>query len=909
MGGGIESNSNFIRLGKNGQNQINLDNLKAGINLDDKMSAIFGKFDKNNNGILEKAELDMLKNSLAPYVEDGVLSNREAKKVLKDINLKNIQTEELFQFLQEAELDSNNVDSSFYSLFDDVEAVNVKYKKNSDGNVITSSFNAETGAKIQDIIESENETRTICYGEDGKPVSEEIKKGALTTSKDALGRVVNQTTNKGNGLCETVAYEYEGDSTTPSKITTTKPDGTIIETDGEGNPINPSEIDAAAEAENPNQTVFENGRIMIKTENGATIQEPGKDPVEIKYDADRNILSNAKNGETFAQTAKRLGIMPNTPEFDKFKELNQKAAKNGWFVVGAEVKIPAGMEDKINLDGVNVDSKAESAKFSDAAIRNADISKYNESNTETRTLDKNTTWWNLAKETLSAEGNAQPTNVEITTRMNELQKLNSGKQPAKGVEITLPKAQTLEPRSETVKEDAAEETKPETKTETPEEIPETSGASEGSEITEFPQLNIKNLNDLKKLLNEGSGDKIVVDLFDDIHAKTKLGLPTTRKTISDNIAKITPDNVEEVLTEYAKKSAEAGENESLVEAVLDEVGLSGEEKVKYVTHIKDQLLEKIAYDLRNDPNTLKEVTDKFNAKFDSMINKSMLGFYNTSSVDKLITELMELAAQKREMNQFGIGDANGKIDYQSSQGDRGNCWLLAGLTSLSKSKNGEKLISDAIKHDPANQCFKVYIAEAGKEYTVSYYDLNYGQLTYSKGDSDVRIIELAVQKYFEEIGEQYDGNTTKRLFELFTGRKEDETKSDEININRKVYDNGELSERTKTLITDSINSGSPLDIFNIPLENRQQEQEKYFDDILSTFAGRTDLCLVCVFNAELLPHVDGSDDEIVSGHGYTVSKIDSEHVYLINPWDSSKEIVMSRKEFCHLALNISVAKP
>ena len=204
------------------------------------------------------------------------------------------------------------------------------------------------------------------------------------------------------------------------------------------------EAGAAAATEGADETEeSENAAAAKDAEDDAAQAEESENTPEIKRNAKGEMISYAKNGESFKQTAERLGFKPGTPEYEAFAEANKTAAKQGWFIVGKEVIIPKSIEDKVDKEGLNVDSKGEIEKYNKAITDGADVSKY-EGKTETKTLDKNSTWWALAKESLAAEGNETPTMKEIQTRTGELMALNEGKNPVKGTEITVPKTDNTE---------------------------------------------------------------------------------------------------------------------------------------------------------------------------------------------------------------------------------------------------------------------------------------------------------------------------------------------------------------------------------------------------------------------------------------------------------------------------------
>ena len=75
---------------------------------------------------------------------------------------------------------------------------------------------------------------------------------------------------------------------------------------------------------------------------------------------------------------------------------------------------------------------------------------------------------------------------------------------------------------------------------------------------------------------------LVEDLYKDITAKNKIGLPTTRKSINKNVLKrINNDNVYIVLNEYKKNYGS-----DLLEDINSEIGLKKDFKMKLINHIK-----------------------------------------------------------------------------------------------------------------------------------------------------------------------------------------------------------------------------------------------------------------------------------------------------------------------------------
>lgn len=497
-----------INLGRLGKKKIDTDQLKAGLKQSDmnksEYQIIFSKIDTDNNGVIDQNEISAFKENLQFSAGNSRLNNREANKLLKNIGAKDVSAKDLFEFLQIGVEQSKNIKSTQnVSLGGDNFAINIEYQPDEDGNINSSLYNMD-GKKISDTVKDKNsvELSTVYY-EDGTISHYEKTQGAVREFIDTSNRILKKEITKADGVQDSVFYDYAEGETKPYKETLVLADGTItVKEQGYTTTVNPDgsivsdnpEFNAPTEDENNGTQKLPSGRILIteQDENGNSVtyikENENSEPVRIRYDEDGNILSNAKEGETFAKTAKRLGIEKGTPEYEKFKELNARAAKKGWFVVGAEVKIPAGMEDKINLDGLNVDASAE-------------IEKYND-----RVRDIQPT--RPATQTPSTP--AEPTIPSTVT--------NPTNQVSNPTTPTAPTAATTPNPAQATKPTKAE---PPTKPERP----------------------------VQATQSRPSKD-VVNSLIDDIYARTSLGLPATGKDIEKHIKEINPSNVDEILSLY-----------------------------------------------------------------------------------------------------------------------------------------------------------------------------------------------------------------------------------------------------------------------------------------------------------------------------------------------------------------------
>ena len=490
-------------------------------------------------------------------------------------------------------------------------------EKNSDGILEQSEMLSFRNAQVKE-ASNPAEWKTTTETVDGKVFTKKTK-GAVTQTYDSSGRLLSVLTDKGGGVTNEIRYEYSGEGKdaiakmvyvngqpitnvsasdeqveAPKEVkseagarvqTQTQSTEDVSSEDVSSQPQTATEVESpetsgkvvvSQKKELPPETgnrymeKFDNGRLktVIRNEDGSkttTMQDEGGEPVEIKYNADGNIVTYAKNGESFKQTAARLGFTPGTPEYEAFVNANSSASKKGWFLVGAKVIVPKELESKVALNGLNVDSKGEIEAFNKGAIDGADISAF-EGKTETKTMDKNTSWWNLAKEQLVAEGKQNPTNAEIADRMNVLMKLNPNKQPSKGTEIVVIKQGAIEDTDGTEKPDGKEKTK------APASTKQQNIDAAVNELA--PDLEVKDKLDKDLQAKDAVIDKAkkeAVALAKDLKAELEAGWTSNSKARS-LLAKITPENVAYVLAAYP----------DLADKIDNVLGFDEDEVYKYV---------------------------------------------------------------------------------------------------------------------------------------------------------------------------------------------------------------------------------------------------------------------------------------------------------------------------------------
>ena len=101
-------------------------------------------------------------------------------------------------------------------------------------------------------------------------------------------------------------------------------------------------------------------------------------------------------------------------------------------------------------------------------------------------------------------------------------------------------------------------------------------------------------------------------------------------------------------------------------------------------------------------------------------------------------------------------EINGQID-DYSQGQIGDCWLLAGLSALSSSDCGQEVLQKAITQNEDGS-YSIYFKGIDDKYVVTQEDLTQARESgdYSSGDDDVLLFELAFEKAFLDMEENPD---------------------------------------------------------------------------------------------------------------------------------------------------------
>ncbi len=286
--------------------------------------AIFKKYDKDKNNILDSNELaemkaDMQKTASAHNSKN--MGKREARNFLgEDYNGTNAQ-KDILEFLNTIGSSADMIESAFT---DDNGVTTVKYnpENNEQLTEIYKNINGTSILNSQTTVNSSNNSKTtVIYDETGKnPISKTIKKGsAITIELDPSNdRPLRQITDKGSGLKEIIEYKYDDTNGTVTETTT----------DQSGNVIS----------------------VKVKNLQGDEIKDDEKISEEKTEENNNEAVKNyrttiVQNGESPAVIAKKFGC-----DVNELIELNKDQikgkGKNQYFLAGAQIKLPDSVSDE-----------------------------------------------------------------------------------------------------------------------------------------------------------------------------------------------------------------------------------------------------------------------------------------------------------------------------------------------------------------------------------------------------------------------------------------------------------------------------------------------------------------------------------------------------------------------------------
>lgn len=473
-------------LGKKKDNMVvNLSDIKGGLRESaiskDTFSIFKDVLDTNSDQIIDKDEIDKFIEEIKTYAKDNNFSMSEAAKYLKDKNLKQVKQEELFKLIQNLSQAGENIAESSVIVGENGDkTIFIKYKDSSeetiypdktskvetcgdDNEKIAKSFDEAGNLQSEITIYKDNSTKTVTYT-NNQVLSEVIEKEGVITSVDYENGMPKSKSVKTGEAIQNYAYidgkelpiysktfenkvwveksyQYD-DKAQLVSLEVKKGENDFKRDTYEYHPNGQmSKNTTFTQVQYDNNDLKTKDRVITYSESGKRLMlkdarvtkwndgESFESTDVIHFDKDGNIVGYVPINSSLKSILNRLGIKAGTELYDKFMELNKKYIKtynNGkvkGFDVGAKFIIPGELEDKA-FDYSKVDPRYEKESYNSKYLGQADVQGIP---TGSKTIEKDTTWWELAKQNLIEMGIKNPTQAQIAENLDILITLNSAK--------------------------------------------------------------------------------------------------------------------------------------------------------------------------------------------------------------------------------------------------------------------------------------------------------------------------------------------------------------------------------------------------------------------------------------------------------------------------------------------------
>ena len=222
-------------------------------------------------------------------------------------------------------------------------------------------------------------------------------------------------------------------------------------------------------------------------------------------------------------------------------------------------------------------------------------------------------------------------------------------------------------------------------------------------------------------------------------------------------------------------------------------------------------------------------------------------------------------------------DGSPTLDYvieETEQGKVADCWLLSTVNSLNNTKEGKELIKNLFEYKDGESIVHLYSGD----YTITDDELKIGKVRHSKGDDDMLLIELAVEK---ALAEYNDGNLN----------------LPEAVITPQLGGDGTFS----TLNLGSQDAAMYLLLGGEATYSQIENNDEEVNSVLSKFVerGEKDFILTASIETGDKTAINSEGEEVAlkGHHAYSVLNVDDKFITVVNPEDSSIEYKITIDSF------------
>ena len=358
-------------------------------------------------------------------------------------------------------------------------------------------------------------------------------------------------------------------------------------------------------------------------------------------------------------------------------------------------------------------------------------------------------------------------------------------------------------------------------------------------------------------------------LFNDLNSK-----PLSDEDFLEHVQKITKDNVRQVLSLYKNQNKNGG----VFSSVINNTELNINTKKEAILHIAGKLSEYCGEKGIKSDDILKDLEGELNQTCLIKTKGKRLDEIAERFESRIQQTNKDNSEKKAKGGLKSLIAPDGKIDGNFRQNDLGDCWLLSGLKSISNNPKTLQMMNDNLKYNDKDGSVTVTLKGANKTYTVTKEEL-YGSSEFAKGDLDIRAVEIATNRHFQEEYHKsskslckinppkpdINGNSSLKAYELLLG-----IKGEHVFVKK---DNA--SDFIKNYVKDNN---------HLVVVSRHFKPNERIND------------------------AKGNSVLVYSHHAYSVAGADDKFVYIVNPHDSSKKIPLTHSQFGKLFDEADVAK-
>lgn len=325
-----------------------------------------------------------------------------------------------------------------------------------------------------------------------------------------------------------------------------------------------------------------------------------------------------------------------------------------------------------------------------------------------------------------------------------------------------------------------------------------------------------------------------------------------------------------------------------------------------------------------------------------------------------IVELGTALYEKNEKDDKSL-NINNKIDERVQQKGTGDCYMLTTLNALNCTPEGQDIISNLVTHNEKLHTYTVNFPGVDVSYTFSASSIaraenktyekvsadgvrGVGNSWYSEGDDDVLLLEMAFERFREDVKDgrydnkdwpdfvysssnynenksALDSGSMAQVYYMMTGEEPSFVENTDHNPDAihdtldRIKDSGRpyaiyASINAKNGYEEDVNGDYYIDYFNGNAIKKIDDTTP--DDVQRySFTGGGSNS----YNRITLTGIDkeGNNSSISltnnsdGGHALAITSITDDTLTIINPWDSDKEVTVNREDFEGYMNNVQFA--